>query len=121
MIDDFAVEKDQLIVKWLCNNKQILLKVDNLDQSMVDESRQMIFVLSGPQQLPTKLTILDETGEEIFSCSPPVGADFYYLTKTPMLEVLIVCAFEEKLEGWHDWHYSFDPKNKILLRGAPSY
>ncbi|WP_139811052.1 hypothetical protein [Pantoea cypripedii] len=108
MIEKFEIEKDNDNLRWFCNKTAILRAVSNLDQAMVDESRQLVFVLSGPQELPTELKILDEAGMEVFSCSPPQGSDFYYLTKTPARNVLIICVFDEKPEGWHDWHYSFD-------------
>ncbi len=121
MIEKFEIEKDKGSLRWFCNKTEILRLVSNLDQSMVDETRQIIFILSGAQELPTELKILDEEGIEVFSCSAPQGSNFYYLTKTLERSVLIICVFDEKLEGWHDWHYSFDYKNMRLVREGPAY
>ena len=121
MIKNLFLKKEFNLIEWSNDNEKFEAQLDNIDQAMIDESRQLIFLLSGISKLPDKLDVLNEIGKRVFSCSPPVGAQFYYLTPTPAYEVLVVCTFEEKMDGWHDWHYSFDLEKCGLKRVSPVY
>ncbi|WP_072016940.1 hypothetical protein [Erwinia oleae] len=121
MIENLILKKEQSLIQWDCNQLQRQSSVFNIDQVMLDERRNIIIILSDMQKFPQRLDVLDEDGLNIFSCSPPQGASFYYLTKASTSEILIVCAFDEKHEGWHDWHYSFDERIKKLLQKSPAY
>ncbi|EKY3246746.1 hypothetical protein RBA21_004167 [Cronobacter dublinensis] len=119
MIENFNVDKTN--VYWTVDAKEVSLHIEGLDQTMLDDHRQKVIMLCNARPLPDKLLVLDEDGSEAFSFSPPDGAAFYYLTKNDIHEVLVVCVFHEKLEGWHDWHFSIDIKNKKLIKNSPAY
>lgn len=121
MIKNLILDKGQNTLKWTLNESQISLSVEDLDSAMLDEKRGMIFVLSKSTPLPTLLTILNDDGSLLSILPPPDGAYFYYLTRDNTKEVLVVCSFSEKKDGWYDWHYSFEQSGGSLVRKAPSY
>lgn len=121
MIKNLDVIKDSNLIRWLDKGKSYQFYLDNIDQAMVDERRQLIFILSDCLLLPNKLDVLNGKGEVEFSSRPPSGSKFYYLTKTANHEVLVVCSFEEKHDNWYEWHYSFDIERHELHRVAPAY
>lgn len=121
MITDLKIDKNASIVAWQYNGGEFKHSFDKLDQAMPDQNLSYIFVLSSANPLPQRLHILDHFGNEITEIAPPDGSTFYYLTSGERSEVLIVCTFFNKLEGWHDWHYSYDEKNKKILRRSPAY
>lgn len=118
-IERFKV--DEADIHWSVDTKEIILHIEGLDQAMLDDHRQKIIILCNARPLPDKLIVLDECGHEIHFFSPPDGAKFYYLTKNSLQEVLVVCVFNEKFEGWHEWHFSIDIKNKTLVKMSPAY
>ncbi|EJJ0549169.1 hypothetical protein ACN5L9_004386 [Cronobacter sakazakii] len=119
MIENFCVDNTNLC--WSVDTKEIILYIEGLDQAMLDDHRQKIIILCNARPLPDKLVALDKCGNKIHSFSPPDGANFCYLTKNSMQEVLVVCVFNEKFEGWHEWHFSIDIKNKTLVKMSPAY
>lgn len=121
MIKDVVIIKDDKSICWVNKGCSYAFYQNHIDQFMVDESRQLIFVLSGYSSPSNKLDILDDTGMIVFSSLPPPGSTYYYLTKTPSDEVLVVCSFERKNDNWYDWHYSFDLKKRELHYVAPAY
>lgn len=121
MIEDFSMNLDLNSVTWSYQNKTVMWDVTDLDQAIVYSEHQKVYVLSERNQLPGKLDVLDWEGKLVFSCSPPQKSDFYYLTKSSSNSVLIVCSFDEALDGWRDWHYFIDFEKKQLTRGAPAY
>lgn len=120
MIINLEIDKDKSSVKWVFDDKEYNYIIENIDQTLEDECNKII-ILSGPQAYPDRLTVIDGCGVKLFSCYPPDGTSFYYLTKDSSNNILIACTFEEKIEGWYDWHYSLDLTNKDLVRGAPVY
>lgn len=121
MIRNLEIDKDKGSVKWSFDEKEYGYIIENIDQTSEDECNKIIMILSGPQAYPDILTVINAYGVKLFSCSPPDGACFSYLTKDQSNNVLIICIFEEKLEGWYDLHYSLDLTKKDLVRGAPAY
>jgi hypothetical protein len=63
------------------------------------------------------LTIFNAQGEKLFWSAPPEGAAFYYLTFNLSKQVVVVCSYAEKQNGWHDWFYSWDMKRNALYIG----
>ncbi|MGD8164539.1 hypothetical protein [Pantoea sp. FN0307] len=121
MIKDLNVIKDSGFIRWVNKGQSYNFDLSSIDQAMVDESRQLIFILSGCLSSPNEIHVLNGEGEVQFSSRSPAGSNFYYLTKTASNEVLVVCSFEEKYDNWYDWHYSFNVEGRELHRLAPSY
>lgn len=121
MIENFSKNEDLNSVTWSYQKKTVVWNVTGLDQAVIDYEYQKVYVLSEGEKLPGKLDVLDWEGKLVFSCSPPQKSDFYYLTKSSSNSVLIVCSFDEALDGWHDWHYFVDFEKMQLIRGAPAY
>jgi hypothetical protein len=112
MIDNIICDKEKSTLHWTCNTHQVTIFIDDLDLALVDEKRNVVFVLSKPSPLPMLLTVLNNEGVLVSTFPPPEGASFYYLTLNDAKEVLIVCSFSEKINGWYDWHYSLDLEKK---------
>lgn len=108
-------------LEWICGESKFLVNTPFLDYAMVDPTRQLVFALSEPKPLPTVLTIFNAQGEKLFWSAPPEGAFFYYLTFNLSKEVVVVCSYAEKQNGWHDWFYSWDMKRNALSRSGPAY
>ena len=121
MINNFTCDKEKNELHWIYNTHQVAIVIDDLDLALVDEKRNVVFVLSKPLPLPVLLTVLNIDGTLLSTFAPPEGASFSYLTLNDKKEVLIVCSFSEKINGWYDWHYSLDLDKKVITRMAPSY
>lgn len=121
MINNLVVDKETCTLRWAYDACQVTSLIDNLDLAMLDEKRELVFILSQPSPLPTLLTVLNREGGLVSAFPPPEGASFYYLTSNAAKEVLVVCSFHEKREGWYDWHYALDVENKRLMKMTPSY
>ncbi|MGN5526132.1 hypothetical protein RBJ15_07505 [Pantoea sp. BS_4] len=119
-IESLKVKSDESIVEWKYNNKTLSMVFSNIDQALIDSSRNLLFVLDEKEGLPKRLSVINGAGEVLSTFSPPVNGDFYYLTITPEKEVLVVCVFSEKLDGWNDWHFSFNQDSGKLERIAPA-
>ena len=59
--------------------------------------------------------------EKLFWSAPPEGATFYYLTFNLSKEVVVVCSYPTKKNGWHDWFYSWDMTRNALSCSGPAY
>lgn len=121
MIADFNFLKEKDVLKWMCCTRSVRISIPCSDLAMVDSTRQLVFALSEPKPLPTVLTIFNAQGEKLFWSAPPEGAFFYYLTFNLSKEVVVVCSYAEKQNGWHDWFYSWDMKHNALSRSGPAY
>lgn len=121
MITNLEVIKDNDIIRWVNKGRTYQNNLNHIDQCMVDEKRQLIFILRGCLSFPNNLDVLDNVGRVVFSSLPPEGSTFYYLTKLISHEVVVVCSFEKKVDNWYEWYYSFDPKSCELRRFGPAY
>ncbi|CAM8575652.1 MULTISPECIES: hypothetical protein [Enterobacter] len=121
MIADFNFIKEKEVLKWMCCTRSVRISISCLDLAMVDPTRQLVFALSEPKPLPTVLTIFNAQGEKLFWSAPPEGAAFYFLTFNLSKEVVVVCSYAEKQNGWHDWFYSWDMKRNALSLSGPAY
>lgn len=121
MIENLICIKEKDLLQWACGESNILVSVPFLSYALVDLTRQLVFALSEPKPLPTILTIFNAQGEKLFWSAPPEGATFYYLTFNLSKEVVVVCSYPEKQNGWHDWFYSWDMKRNALSRSGPAY
>lgn len=120
-INNLNVIADESLVTWKFKGKMFSLPVSDIDQVTIDESRELIFVLDQKEELPHRLSIISGCGEVVSTFSPPDGGQFYYMTIDAKKEVLVVCVFTEKIDGWSDWHFSFNHKDNLLLRVSPAY
>ncbi len=120
-INNLNVITDESLVTWKFKGKMFSLPVSDIDQVMIDESRELIFVLDQKEELPHRLSIISGCGEVVSNFSPPDGGQFYYMTIDAKKEVLVVCVFTEKIDGWSDWHFSFNQKDNLFLRVSPAY
>jgi hypothetical protein len=59
-----------------------------------------------PKPLPTVLTIFNAQAKNYFGLHL-LKVAFYYLTFNRSKEVVVVCSYAEKQNGWHDWFYSW--------------
>ncbi|ARZ81154.1 MULTISPECIES: hypothetical protein [Enterobacter] len=121
MIENLICIKEKDLLQWACGESNILVSVSFLSYALVDLTRQLVFVLSEPKPLPTVLTIFNAQGEKLFWSAPPEGATFYYLTFNLSKEVIVVCSYPAKKNGWHDWFYSWDMKRNVLSQSGPAY
>lgn len=121
MLNEVIIDKDKSLVTWKYNGKEYKQRLENLDQAMISEKLDCIFVLSSACPLPDELHILSFYGDEIAKLSPPKGSKFYYLTTDSNSGVFIVCTFDSKVNGWHDWHYSYNKDTKELVMESPAY
>lgn len=121
MIADFNFFKEKDVLEWICYIRSVRLSIPCLALAMVDSTRQLAFALSEPKPLPTVLTIFNAQGEKLFWSAPPEGAFFYYLTFNLAKEVVVVCSYAEKQNGWHEWFYSWDMKRNALSQLGPAY
>ena len=101
------------------HKQSVLLKA--IEQYALDEQLDCIFALSGNGPGQEKLYVIEAKSGDCKSVQPPSGFSFYYLTKHPKLGVSIVCVSDEPVEGWRDWHFSFDPGSIELKRAIPAY
>jgi hypothetical protein len=121
MIADFNFIKEKEVLEWMCCTRSVRISISCLDLAMVDPTRQLVFALSEPKPLPTVLTIFNAQGEKLFWSAPPKCAFFYYLTFNLSKEVVVVCSYPAKNNGWHDWFYSWDMKRNALSQSGPAY
>ncbi|MBE3332200.1 hypothetical protein IM291_21795 [Enterobacter cloacae complex sp. P27C] len=121
MIKNLNFIKENDLLQWTCGESNILVSMPFLDYAMVDSTRQLVFALSEPKPLPTVLTIFNAQGEKLFWSAPPEGAIFNYLTFNLSKEVVVVCSYPAKKNGWHDWFYSWDMKRNALAQSGPAY
>ena len=121
MIADFNFFKEKDVLEWICYIRSVRLSIPCLALAMVDSTRQLVFALSESKPLPTVLTIFNAQGEKLFWSAPPEGAFFYYLTFNLSKEVVVVCSYAEKQNGWHEWFYSWDMKRNALSQLGPAY
>lgn len=121
MINSFVCDKEKNALHWVYNAHKVTIVIDDLDLAMIDERRKLIFVLSKPSPLPVLLTVFNNDGTLLSTFTPPEGASFSYLTLNDEKEVLIVCSFSEKINGWYDWYYYLDLEKKDIIRAEPSY
>lgn len=120
-INDLILLADQATLKWKFKGEALSLALSEVDQVLVDESRDLIFVLDQKESLPERLTIINAQGKILSSFSPPDGGAFYYMTVDSKKEVLIVCVFTGKIDGWSDWHFSFHQQTNQLVRLSRAY
>ena len=121
MIENLICIKETDLLQWACGESNILVNMPFLDYAMVDSTRQLVFVLSEPKPLPTVLTIFNAQGEKLFLSAPPEGATFCYLTFNLSKEVVVVCSYPAKKNGWHDWFCSWDMTRNALSCSGPAY
>ncbi|MCS4604304.1 hypothetical protein KW433_19800 [Enterobacter kobei] len=121
MIENLIYFKENNLLNWASGESNRVVSMPFLDHAMVDSTRQLVFALSEPKRLPTVLTIFNAQGEKPFWSAPPEGAAFYYLTFNLSKQVVVVCSYAEKQNGWHDWFYSWDMKRNALSLSGPAY
>ena len=121
MIENLICIKENDRLQWICGESNILISMPFIDYAMVDSTRQLVFALSDSKPLPTVLTIFNAQGEKLFWSAPTEGAAFYYLTFNLSKQVVVVCSYAEKQNGWHDWFYSWDMKRNALSISGPAY
>ncbi|WP_058958510.1 hypothetical protein [Type-F symbiont of Plautia stali] len=112
---------EQSIIEWRYKGDTFSLTLSEVDQVLVDQGRELIFILDQKKDFPERLTIITATGKIVSSFLPPDDGRFYYMTTDSKKEVLIVCVFTVKIDGWSDWHFSFHPQRKQLERLSPVY
>ncbi len=121
MIENLIYFKENNLLHWASGESNRVVSMPFLDHAMVDSTRQLVFALSESKPLPTVLTIFDAQGEKLFCSAPPEGATFYYLTFNLSKEVVVVCSYPAKNNGWHDRFYSWDMKRNALSQSGPAY
>lgn len=117
-ISELTLLTDQSTIKWNCMGEAFLFSCSEADQVLADESRDLIFVLDQKKNLPERLTIINAQGKILSTFSSPDGGAFYYMTVGSKKEVLVVCVFTEKFDGWSDWYFSFYPETNQLVRSS---
>ncbi|MEG6215070.1 hypothetical protein UXO42_07910 [Enterobacter quasihormaechei] len=121
MIENLIFFKEKDLLQWGRGEGNIVVSMPFLDHAMVDSTRQLVFALNEPKPLLTVLTIFNAKGEKLFWSAPPEDATFYYLTFNLSKEVVVVCSYPAKKNGWHDWFYSWDMKRNALSLSRPAY
>lgn len=120
-INQLSLLVEQSTIKWRYKGESFSLIVSDVDQVLVDQGRELIFILAQKKDFPERLTIATARGKIVSSLAPPEDGKFYFMTMDSKKEVLIVCVFTEKIDGWSDWHFSFNPQRNQLERLSPAY
>lgn len=79
-ISGLTLLADQSTIQWGFMGEAFTLTLSGIDQVLVDESRDLIFVLDQKESLSERLTIINAQGKILSSFSPPDGGAFYYMT-----------------------------------------
>lgn len=117
---NLKVNAEKSIVEWSYEGKAYSMVFSNIDQALIDSGRDLLFLLDKKEKLPKRLSVINGLGVVLSTFPSPDKGDFYYLTVTPEKEVLVVCVFSEKLDGWNDWYFSFNKNEGELERIAPA-
>ena len=120
-MSEVSYDEDQSIISWNYDGCKRSLKLKSVSQYALDERAGHIFALSVAGSVPEDLYLVDAKDGRYRSLRRPPGFVFYYLTSHPQLGVSIVCVSEELVEGWRDWHFSYDPVSNKLVRAIPAY
>lgn len=121
MLTNLKVDKDNDRITLKYNGNEYTRQFNKIDQAVFDKTLDCIFLLSPSFPQPNKLHVLNSYGEDIAEIPSPDGASFYYLTTKNDNEVIIVCTFSDKVDGWYDWHYFYDNIKKKITREAPAF
>lgn len=121
MIENLICIKEKDLLQWAWGESNILVSMPFLDYALVDLTHQLVFALSEPKPLSTVLTIFNAQGEKLSWSAPPEGAFFCYLTFNLSKEVVVVCSYTEKQNGWLDWFFYWDRKRNALSQLGPAY
>ncbi|RYA67495.1 hypothetical protein [Enterobacter cloacae complex sp. 2DZ2F20B] len=121
MIENLICNKEKDLLQSVCGESNILVSVPLLSYALVDLTRQLVFLLSEPKPFPTVLTLFNVKVEKLFWSAPTEGANFFYLSFQLSKEIIVVCSYPAKKNGWHDWFYSWDMKRSVLSQPGPAY
>lgn len=119
-IQNVLLDKENRLIKWSANGKDIILNELPIDSALVDQNRGMVFILTGSKNLPDELKIYSASGENISNFKSPENFDFYYLSNHPTLGVSVICVTDALIDNWRDWHFGYDIKEKKLFRHCPA-
>lgn len=115
--NDIVVDKNANKVSWFWDGQEISIEYGDLDQAYLYRNAEVIFVLAGKNRYPDTLVIFSIDGKEKIKVKAPAKYAFSYLTD----DLEVVCAGEEKIDGWYDWHFSVEPSTGKLTRRFPAY
>lgn len=118
VIEDLKFEKNSDSLGWICNGSRVCLSLKKVVQALLDDEKDLVVVLHGSE----KISVFDCGGTELLKFDEPgEGFQFYYLVRHPDLGVAVVCLSPESVDGWRDWHFGIDIKNRTLFRYCPAY
>lgn len=120
-IKKLLVDKDKGFVSWDSDSGHIEISCPTVDHAIVSDMRRMVFILSNKNNKPFLLQVFDFNGNEIYSSEAPKSFSFYYLSNHPDVDVSVVCVCDEPIDGWRDWHFGINLKEKKLYRHCPAY
>lgn len=120
-IQNVLLDKENGVIKWSTNGKDIVLHEIGVDSALADKSREIVIILTGRDNFPDELKIYSATGENISNLKSPDKFDFYYLSNHPTLGVSVICVTDAPVDNWRDWHFGYDIEEKKLFRHCPAY
>lgn len=110
-------------LSWESNAVIHQIEVNSLDQFLVDESKNLIFVLSdvGSKELvSTSLSIYDQSGNQLkIDHNLPVHS-YSHLVSNPRFGVTVVAQFQESYQGRYDWQLSLSERDQCLIAVCPA-
>ncbi|WP_298450336.1 hypothetical protein [uncultured Marinobacter sp.] len=112
---------DNSKITWEYNGSRQSIELKAANQYALDEQTGFIIVLTGAHVVPDNLYLISVEDGSCKSVQQPSGFAFYYLTNHSKLGVSVVCVSDDPVEGWRDWHFSFDPASNNLIRAIPAH
>lgn len=110
-------------LSWESNAVTHQIEINGFDQFLVDESKNLIFVLAnvGSKELvSTSLSIYDQSGKPL-KINNNLPVHFYsHLVNNPRFGVTVVAQFKESYQGRYDWQLSLSERGECLIVVCPA-
>ncbi|MCR2745258.1 hypothetical protein [Limnobacter parvus] len=108
---------------WQSNSITCQVDVEGIDQFLVDESKDLVFVLTGvgsKELASTSLFIYDQSGQQLKINTNLPGHLYSHLVKNPRFGVTVVAQFQETYQGRYDWQLGLAEDGQLLIAVCPA-
>lgn len=119
--EGLSLDRQKGTLSWIFDGQDITIDCPGVDQAIISDKQRAIITLAGEDNTPSVLIAFAFDGSEIFRASAPSPFNFYYLSNHPEVDVSVVCVTREPIDGWRDWHFGVDVKQKKIFRHCPAY
>lgn len=110
-------------LSWQSNSITCQVDVEGADQFLVDESKNLIFVLTNvgsKDPVYTSLFIYDQSGQQL-KINTDLPVHFYsHLVKNPRFGVTVVAQFQDPYKGRYDWQLGLAEQDQLLIAVSPA-